>query len=286
METGAALLLGVVQGLTEFLPVSSSGHLVLSRALLPEGALSSPGVLFEAVVHLGTLAAAMIFLRREVGCLLRALLPAGAETPESVRAGRRLIGLLLLATIPAAALGAAFAGPIRAAFSGTESAAAGLVLTGGALLGLRPRAGTKAEARGTRGSIPPPPKRARDALVIGFAQALALLPGVSRSGLTILAAQARGLTGGDAARFSFLLSGPVIAGAAALETVTALSGEGLGASASGIVAIELAVGFVAAFGSGTLALRWVFGWLARKRFHQFGWYCLCAGGIGLGLSSA
>ena len=140
MNIGASLLLGIVQGFTEFLPVSSSGHLVLGRALLPDEALRSPGVLFEIVVHLGTLAAALIYLRREVFGLLRSLVGAGGSTPEgrgAVEGGRRLIGLLLFASIPAAIVGVAFRDQIHHAFSGMVFAAGGLVLTGAVLLTFR-----------------------------------------------------------------------------------------------------------------------------------------------------
>ncbi len=276
MNIGASLLLGIVQGLTEFLPVSSSGHLVLGRALLPDEALRSPGVLFEIVVHLGTLGAALIYLRREVAGLLRSLVGRGAGSA----AGRRLIGLLLAASIPAAVVGIAFQDQIHRAFSGIGFAAGGLVLTGAVLLFFR-RPVPAAEAGS---DIPVLPRGLSDALWIGMAQAAAILPGVSRSGMTIIAGRERGVSATDAARFSFLLSAPVIAGAALLEGSSVL-GSGALAEGGAIVAMELAVGFAAAFVAGTLALRWVFDWLARERFHQFGWYCLSVGGIGIGLSS-
>ena len=275
MNIGASLLLGIVQGLTEFLPVSSSGHLVLGRTLLPEGALRSPGVLFEIVVHLGTLAAALIYLRREVFGLLGSLAGRGNG------AGRRLIGLLLVASIPAAVVGIAFRDQIHAAFSGTGFAAGGLVLTGAVLLCFRRSAATAGPAR----DIPALPRGFSDAVWIGVAQAAAILPGVSRSGMTIVAGRERGVSPPDAARFSFLLSAPVIAGAALLEGGAAL-GSGALTEGGAAVALELTVGFLTAFVAGTLALRWVFDWLARERFHQFGWYCLSVGGIGIGLSSA
>ena len=288
MNIGASLLLGIVQGLTEFLPVSSSGHLVLGRALLPDEALRSPGVLFEIVVHLGTLAAALIYLRREVFGLLRSLAGTGEATPEgreAVRAGRRLVGLLLVASVPAAVVGVAFQDQIHHAFSGIGFAAGGLVLTGAVLLYFRrPSANTDGAATRTR-TIPLLPRGLADALWIGIAQAAAIFPGVSRSGLTIVAGRQRGVSPGDAARFSFLLSAPAIAGATLLEGASAF-GSGALAEAGGVVALELTVGFLAAFVAGTFALRWVFDWLARERFHQFGWYCLSVGGIGIGLSSA
>ncbi len=284
MNIGASLLLGIVQGLTEFLPVSSSGHLVLGRALLPDEALRSPGVLFEIVVHLGTLAAALIYLRREVFGLLRSLAGTGGTTSE-VRAGRRLAGLLLIASIPAAIVGITFQDQIHHAFSGIGFAAGGLVLTGAVLLCFRrPPTKTGGDATRTR-AIPLLPRGLADALWIGIAQAAAIFPGVSRSGLTIVAGRQRGVSPADAARFSFLLSAPAIAGATLLEGASAF-GSGALAEAGGIVALELTVGFLTAFVAGTFALRWVFDWLARERFHQFGWYCLSVGGIGIGLSSA
>ena len=290
MNFGASLLLGIVQGLTEFLPVSSSGHLVLGRAFLPDDALHSPGVLFEIVVHLGTLTAALIYLRREVFALLRSLAGAGGATPEgraAVQGGRRLIGLLFIASLPAAVVGVVFQNEIHRAFSGIGFAAGGLVLTGAVLLAFRrSHARTTAAAAATQPpAIPRLPRGLADALWIGAAQAAAIFPGVSRSGLTIVAGRRRGVSPADAARFSFLLSAPAIAGAALLEGASAL-GSGALAAAGGAVALELAVGFLAAFAAGTFALRWVFDWLARERFHQFGWYCLSVGGIGIGLSSA
>lgn len=296
MEPAAALLLGVLQGLTEFLPVSSSGHLVLARSLLPEGALSSPGILFEVVAHGGTLAAALLVLRREVIAVLRSLLPSTAETAaeaREVRQGRRLLLLLLAAALPAGIVGVAFADPIRDLFGGPTAAAAGLLLTGAVLLGSRRTPGTSGETPGpdaedaAAGRPMPTPGSLANALFIGLAQAVAILPGVSRSGMTIVAGRMRGMSGRDAARFSFLLSAPVIAGAALFETAAALAGGTVTAAASpGLVAVELALGFAAAFAAGLLALRWVFGWLARERFHRFGWYCLSLGGIGVGLSGA
>ena len=288
MNFGASMLLGIVQGLTEFLPVSSSGHLVLGRAFLPDEALRSPGVLFEIVVHLGTLAAALIYLRREVFGLLRSLVGTGGTTPEgrdAVRGGRRLVGLLLVASIPAGIVGVAFQDQIHHAFSGIGFAAGGLVLTGAVLLAFRPASeGNDAPAART-GAIPQLPRGLGDALWIGAAQAAAIFPGVSRSGLTIVAGRRRGVSPADAARFSFLLSAPAIAGATLLEGVSAVESGALAAAGS-TVALELTVGFLTAFVAGTFALRWVFAWLARERFHQFGWYCLSVGGIGIGLSSA
>lgn len=288
MEPAAALLLGVLQGLTEFLPVSSSGHLVLARSLLPPGSLSSPGILFEVVAHAGTLAAALVVLRREALAVLRSLLPAKGDAAAEAREGRRLLLLLLVAALPAGVLGVALAGPIRELFGGPTTAAAGLLVTGAVLLGSRKTLGgaDHPPAAGAA-SATPTPGTVTNALWIGCAQAAAILPGVSRSGMTIVAARRRGMSARDAARFSFLLSAPVIAGAAVVEGAAAASGGAIAATgATGLVAAELALGFTAAFAAGLLALRWVFDWLARERFHRFGWYCLALGGLGVGLSGA
>ncbi len=270
MEILAALLLGTLQGLTEFLPVSSSGHLVLAEALLPEGAVSTPGILFEAVVHLGTLAAATIWLRRELRTLLRGLGPSGP--PES----RRLLVLLSVGSVPAIVVGFLLAGVIRTAFGDAGFAGLGLLGTGALLL----LAGKRTSGGETERALPRLPRGVRDALVIGAAQAVAIFPGISRSGITIVTGRLAGLGGADAARFSFLLSAPVILGAATLETLHATRTAAWTGAAP-----ELAVGFAAAFGFGLLALRWVFSALTRERFHAFGWYCLAAGGIGVGLAS-
>ncbi len=269
MDILAALMLGSLQGLTEFLPVSSSGHLVLAGALLPEGSLSTPGILFEVVVHLGTLAAAMIWLRREFALLARSLAPSGSAED------RRLLLLLLVASLPAAAFGFGIAGLIRTAFADVGFAGVGLLCTGALLL----VAGKRNLPDGTDApGLPRLPAGLVDAIVIGAAQAVAIFPGVSRSGITIIAGRFAGLGAGDAARFSFLLSAPVILGAAALEALHAV-----GSAAWQPAYAELLAGFVSAFGFGWLALRWVFAALTRKRFHAFGWYCLAAGGIGVGL---
>lgn len=283
LDAGAAVVLGILQGLTEFLPVSSSGHLVLGREFLPEDALQSPGVLFEVVVHLGTLLAALVFLRREVAAILVSLLPgAGAEAA----AGRRIALLLVVGSIPAAIVGLGLRDLVVTAFDGAAAAGGGLLVTGAALLGARrldPAApGEAPVAAEPVAGAPSAPRRIRDALFVGMAQAVAILPGISRSGFTILAGRLRGLSPSAAARFSFLLSAPVIAGAALAEGGSTLASGGIAAGIAG----ELIVGFAAAMISGLFALRWVFAWLEARRFHRFGWYCLAAGGIGLGWAVA
>ncbi len=256
---------------------------MLGQEFLPDDALGSPGVLFEVVVHLGTLVAALVFLRREVIAILASFLPGAGP---GAAAGRRLALLLVVGSIPAAIVGLGLRDLVVTAFEGAGVAAGGLVLSGAALLGSR-RLDADAAPSGRRadepaGRAPDAPSRITDALFVGGAQAIAILPGISRSGFTILAGRLRGFPPSAAARFSFLLSAPVIAGAALAEGGSTLAAGGLDRGILG----ELIVGFAAATISGLLALRWVFAWLEERRFHQFGWYCLLAGGVGLGWSVA
>jgi undecaprenyl-diphosphatase len=239
-----ALVLGAVQGLTEFLPVSSKGHLVISETLLGV----RPGTItFEVVVHVATLAAVLVLLRGRILEVVR-------------RRDLGFAGRLLLACVPAGLVGVLFKDRIEGFFHDAQGTGFGLLFTGLVLFGVR---------------FLPPGERDRPtwaaALVIGLAQTLALLPGVSRSGMTISAALAMGLTGAAAAEFSFLVAIPVIAGAGLLVAPDAV------AEAQGGRTLPFALGFLAAFVFGALAIRVVFGVLARRRFSDFAFYCWGAG---------
>ena len=245
-----ALLLGIVQGLSEFLPVSSSGHLVLGQALL--GVL--PGdLVFEVIVHCGTLLAVLTVLGGRIrglasGCVRR--------DPAS----RRMVLLLLVGTIPAGAIGLLFEDYLGLAFRSPAAAAGCLVATGAVLWSSRYVSRRRKEIG------------VGDALLIGFAQAFAILPGISRSGLTICAGLWRGMDGREAASFSFLLSIPVILGA------TVLKAGGLIAEPPDRDVIgALLIGLVAAFVSGVVAIRWLFGLLQGGRLDRFSYYCWAIG---------
>jgi undecaprenyl-diphosphatase len=203
-----AVLLAVVQGLTEFLPVSSTAHLVIIPWLFhwPE-----MGVAFDVALHVGTLVAVILFfLRTWVELLLNVLglhYPARAS-PEDVAANRRLFWLLVLGTIPGALVGYKFEHLVEDTLSKPIPIACAMIVVGGVMWLADRTANLKRSLRGVT---------LIDSLFTGTAQALALFPGVSRSGITISAALARKFTREAAARFSFLLATPLIAGAAAKE---------------------------------------------------------------------
>lgn len=196
-----AILLGIVQGVTEFLPISSSGHLVVMRDWfdIEEAALT-----FDAVIHLGSLLAVMIAFHAELRQILRGL--TGARD-EAAQEGRKLLVYLVLATLPLVAGALLFRDAVALAFESVVVTALMLYLTGALLY--------FAETR-------PPPRielviSRRHVLAMGFAQTLALLPGLSRSGMTIGAGMLAGLSRVQAARFSFLMSIPAILGASVFE---------------------------------------------------------------------
>lgn len=248
-----SVLLGLLQGLTEFLPVSSSGHLVLAQSLLP--GFRQPGVLFDVLLHVGTLLAVLAYFRGDVGELLASLLPGGDPSR------RRLALLLVAATVPTGLIGVVFKDPLEALFHAPRAAAAMLLVTG-ALLWVsevlaRPRMGLEGLGYGR-------------ALAVGVVQGLAIVPGISRSGSTIAAGTLLGIRGEDAARFSFLLSVPAVLGAVVLQAPE------LAAVEPGAPAVY-AAGVLAAFLSGLWAIRFLLAVIRRGRFRWFAVYCWCVG---------
>ncbi|MEZ4414385.1 MAG: undecaprenyl-diphosphate phosphatase [Gemmatimonadota bacterium] len=245
MTVWEALLLGFVQGATEFLPVSSSGHLVLGQTLL---GIRAPGVAFEIVVHVATLLSVIIVYRgRLSGLALDAL--------RGRRSAWAYIGLLVVATIPAALLGLRFKEPIEALFESPEAVAVAFLVTGVLLWSTR-----RALARGA-GAHP----GLGSAVAMGLAQAFALVPGISRSGSTVVAGIWSRVEPHEAAAFSFLMSIPAIAGAAVLMWPEV--------QASGAVDWKpLAAGGLAAAITGVLAIRTFVAMLKREAFHRFALY--------------
>ncbi|MDF1554220.1 MAG: undecaprenyl-diphosphate phosphatase [Deferrisomatales bacterium] len=246
-------LLGLIQGLTEFLPVSSSGHLVLAQSLIPS--FHQPGVLFDTLLHLATLFAVLVFFRRDVWNLLASLGPGGDA------GSRRVVALLLLATIPTGLIGVGFKDALEALFHEPRAAAAMLLVTG-AVLWLselrRHRPLGLAEIGVPR------------SLAVGLAQGLAIIPGISRSGSTIAIATLLGVRGEDAARFSFLLSIPAICGAVVLQ-VGEISEVPAGAG------VPYLLGALVAFVSGLLAIRLLMQVIRARRFRWFAVYCWALG---------
>lgn len=245
MTTLQIIVLAVVQGLTEFLPISSSGHLVLVPAF---AGWSDQGLLFDVAVHMGSLAAVCIYFRSDIAGLFRGGLQVVTGRVHEPQA--RLALAIALGTVPAALAGLAFAGWIEQNLR-SPSVVVITLSAFGILMALADRYGSR-ERNITDVTL-------RDALVIGVAQAMALVPGTSRSGITITAGRILGLARQDAARFSFLLSAPVILLAGGykflslvLDGVTIAWAElGLGIVVSGIVAylsIEFFMRFVSTIG--------------------------------------
>lgn len=267
MDTFAAALLGLVQALTEFLPVSSSGHLVLGKALL--GVKTAGGAAFEVAVHFGTLLSVMVLFRRDIAELTRAAFAVARAPASAARAWREdprvAEGVaIVLGCVPAGVIGILFEERLEAAFSDPRLVSAALLFTGAVLLATR-------FARPAQRPI-----TLSVALAIGVAQALAILPGISRSGSTIAAALFLGVDRLSAGRFSFLLSVPVILGATLLKARDLLA-DPPGADVLGALAIGAAVSFVAGLGALALLMRLLRG----GRFADFGWYCLAVGAAGL-----
>lgn len=260
MSIWGAIILGVIQGLTEFLPVSSSGHLVVAQHFLP--GFHQPGVLFDIILHLGTLLAILIFFRSEVELLLKGLTPG-----QSGAQGRRLIFMLVLGTIPAVLVGLSLGPYIERSFTQLAVVGVGLLVTGGLLLLSKHL--TRKEGRQGRNLDEVTTK---DAVLVGLLQSAALVPGISRSGSTIVAGLGRGLSRETAARFSFLLSIPAIVGATVYEIpkVHLLPDDAMAAYVAGFF-----MAFAVGYGAIVIVLRC----LAHRKFHVFGYYCLAVGGV-------
>jgi undecaprenyl-diphosphatase len=259
-----ALVLGLLQGLTEFLPVSSSGHINGVPYLLGWEAGS---ITFDVMVHTGTLLAVLAYFRSDLAWLATRAVGVGVSEEGEQRRAWRVIALLAVGTVPAAAAGLLFESTFERAFANPRAIAGFLFLTAALLYGVeRLRRHRAAAAIGksprdldaSERQIDPGRRedttRFRDALGIGAAQALAIFPGVSRSGATIVAGMALGLSRAAAARFSFLLSIPIIIGATVFKL------PDLGTTEPGTLPFggaEIAVGVLAAFVSGYWAIRFL-----------------------------
>lgn len=296
-----AAIMGVVQGLTEFFPVSSSGHLVMTERLL---GLALPGVAFEVALHMATLVSVLVVYRARVLALLRGCLRFDEESawPYVLK--------LALASIPAAIVGVGLKDFFEARFDDPVFAGTMLLVTGCVVWstrwardGFRGRApdlipvavaavvsllaGTLVPflavvaiqglimltARATAPAETQAEPAWGGALLMGIAQALAILPGISRSGSTVVAGLWRRIDAVAAAEFSFLMSIPAILGAGVLS-LPDLSADGAGASVPALVA-----GSLAALVSGVLAIRFFVALLKRQSFHAFAWYCWAAGAL-------
>jgi undecaprenyl-diphosphatase len=254
-----ALVMGIVQGLTEFLPVSSSGHLIVVPYLFGWTDAFITSLEFSVMLHMGTLLALLVYFRSD---WLR-LVPAGLATIRDRSfhgdEDRRLAWLLVAATIPAAVVGFLFNDVIESSFRSVGLVAVTLVL-GGLILLVADRFGAK--SRSIEDVTFP------IAVGVGAAQALALIPGISRSGISISAARMVGMDRQSAARFAFLMATPITAGAGIFEVRKLLTGE----AGVQVETVPLVVGLVAAAISGMAAIHFMLSYLRRRSLDVFVWY--------------
>ena len=241
-----AITLGIIQGLTEFLPISSSGHLVLSQVIL---GIQIPGNDFEVLLHIGTLCSILVVFNNDIKNILFTL--SSKET-------QKLILMIFFGTIPAVIIGLGFKDVIERLFDDIIVVGFALVFTGITLIGsFYSKSGNK------KNTI-------IKAFLIGVAQAIAIIPGISRSGITISFALLLGLDTRQAAKFSFLLAIPVISGAGILMATDLRDGFSIDIYAA-------ASGLITSFLVGMVALKWLLSWLEGGKFHYFGIYCFLIG---------
>ena len=271
MSTLQAIILGIVQGLTEFLPVSSSGHLVLGQHLF---GLKEPDLLFDVIVHVGTLAAVLIVFRRDIRELtseairLPRILTNGGKIKEAWRNRPqfKLLVLIILGSIPTGLMGVFFKDFFETLFASILAVGCALLFTGTILF-------LTGRIRGSNRRLGE--FRPGTALIVGIAQGLAITPGVSRSGLTISTGMFCGLNKELSARYSFLLSIPAILGALILQLKDASPGS--------FHLTNLGVGFCAALVAGLGALTFLLRIVRRGGLHYFSYYCWMLGLITIGV---
>jgi undecaprenyl-diphosphatase len=263
MTTFHALLLGVIQGLTEFLPISSKTHLLFAEQLMkvdPKWRVS-----FDVLLHLGTTLALVVFFFRRITRIISGLF---SSLPETRKENWNLVLAIVIATIPIGITGLLVKEKIDTLFETTTFASVFLIVTGVVLFLTRRTNGVKTRLGKT------------DALLIGLAQAIAILPGVSRSGMTIAVALFIGFARPEAFEFSFLLSIPAVLGAAVLK----LKGTGILHGASPFTGTDIVTGVIVSAVFGLLALYLVKKILLQRRFWYFSFYCWVVGALALVLS--
>jgi undecaprenyl-diphosphatase len=244
------LLLGLVQGLTEFLPISSSGHLVLAEELV---GFRPPGLYFEVGLHVATLLSVLVAYWSRIRSLLEGVIARDREA-------WRYVGLLALASVPAAIAGLFFRDFFERSFESGLSLGVQFLVTAAMLWLTKPAMAGATKERISVGA----------ALLIGIAQAIAILPAISRSGATIASALWLGIAPGPAAEFSFLMSIIAVGGSALLESRHIPPGADL-------LSPGFLLGFVAALVSGIWAIRFLVALLRSRRFHAFAPYCALVG---------
>jgi len=259
LDLFTSIILGAIQGATEFLPVSSSGHLVLAEKILGNNA--SAGLVFEVLVHFATMCSVLIYFRSKIVKLIVSLFPPYSEEKLP---SLKLAIIIVLGTIPAAVFGLAFEDYIEKAFGSGKIASSMLLVTAFFLLSTRLiKHGQK--SMGFKSGI-----------IVGLAQSAALMPGISRSGATISTGLFLKISPAEAAEFSFLLSLPAVFGASLLKSFQLASSQ-ISLSEMGIYM----AGAVTAFAVGYLSIAWLLRIIKKGQFFYFGLYCLFIGTMGL-----
>lgn len=267
MDLIQSILLGILQGITEFLPVSSSGHLALARALI--GKNLQPGITFEIVVHFGSFCSIVVYYRKMISDIIadffRSISPEGLKSKRyKSDPNTLLVFFVLISMIPAMIVGFTLKDPIEELFLNPFFVSVMLIVTGILLFSTRFVKNPDKEINSWR------------AIAMGVAQSLAIIPGISRSGSTISTGLYFGLNRNIAATFSFLMVLPVLAGAMILEIKDVLE-IGL----DSIALTGLLSGFLASFISGYIALSYLIKLLKKEKFHYFAYYCWAVGIAGI-----
>ena len=259
MDIIDAIILGIIQGLTEFLPVSSSGHLELGKAILGDSTLPEESLLFTVVLHFATALSTLVVFRKDILDILKGLFQFkwNEETQFAVK--------IIISMIPAVIIGLFFEEQLESLFGGNILLVGMMLIITALLLWLADKAKDTQK-----------PVSYRNAFTIGIAQAIAMLPGISRSGATISTSVLLGNDKSKAARFSFLMVVPLIFGKIAKDL---LSGEITTESGN---FTSLSIGFVAAFVSGLIACTWMIKLVKKSKLSWFAIYCLIVGIIAVG----
>ncbi len=253
-----ALVLGIIQGLTEFLPVSSSGHLELAKFILGDEALPKDSLLMTVVLHFGTALATVFVFRKDISTIITQFFSKGDNEEK------QFVFKIILSMIPAAVVGLFFEKELEALFSQNIMLVCAMLIVTGLLLFLADRAAY------TNKDI-----TYLNALKIGIAQAIAITPGISRSGATISTSVLLGIDRAKSAKFSFLMVVPLIFGKIAKDLMD-------GDFSSGTISLPaLSVGFVAAFISGAFACTWMIAIVRKSQLKYFAWYCIIIGLAGV-----
>ena len=261
MDIIDSIILGIIQGLTEFLPVSSSGHLELGKAILGDNSVPEESLLFTVVLHFATALSTIVIFRKDIIDIIKGLFKPGINDDQ------RFAGKIIISMIPAVIVGLFFEEQLEQLFGGNIMLVGCMLLVTAVLLFLADKAKNTEKKVGFK-----------DALIIGISQAIAMLPGISRSGATISTSVLLGNDKTKAARFSFLMVVPLILGKIAKDVLSGdLNFENQNTTA-------LIAGFIAAFISGLFACTWMIALVKKSKLSYFAIYCVIVGLIAIGFS--